>query len=245
MDSEKKKKNENKILTEKQEPSGNNLFSVATSSILVVVVLGLALFNTYLLSGVSYALDTLPTNVSTSSNVTVATTSTNTSAAFSLPTGVPKTYGSELGVSFDDVTANSPTKADTTIRKLALLDTSINLSASEKKRYISVASQISCEYCCGARSIITSAGQPACGCAHSYAMRGLAKYLITKHSTEYTNDEILTELAKWKSLFFPTQSKQKAAALANKGIAVTFVNIGSNKYTGIESGSTGGMVGGC
>jgi hypothetical protein len=125
------------------------------------------------------------------------------------------------------------------------LDTSITLSGDDKTRYITVASQISCEYCCGAPSIISSTGAPACGCAHSYAMRGLAKYLIVNHGSEYTDDEILIELAKWKALYFPSQSQTKAAALSAQGIPVTFINVGSNKYTGIESGSSGGMVGGC
>jgi hypothetical protein len=76
-------------------------------------------------------------------------------------------------------------------------------------------------------------------------MRGLSKYLITKHGSEFSDDEILSELAKWKALYFPGQTQAKAAALSAKGIPVTFINVGSNKYTGIESGSSGGMVGGC
>src|SRR3989344_5384422 len=104
-----------------------------------------------------------------------------------IPTGVPAIYGKELGVSFDDVTVDDPQKADATIRKLGKLDQTITLStlsATDKERYINVAYKlengISCEYCCGARAIIFENGEPACGCAHSYAMRGLAKYLITK-----------------------------------------------------------------
>ena len=106
--------------------------------------------------------------------------------------------------------------------------------------------KIRCEYCCGAPSVIFDNGQAACGCAHSYAMRGIAKYLITEHADEYSDEEILAEMGKWKVLFFPQQHMAKAAALEGKGIEADYVNLASNKYRGIEKGSEqGGMVGGC
>src|SRR3989344_5029512 len=105
-----------------------------------------------------------------------------------IPKGMPAIYGKELGVSYDDV---SPSNQQMT------------LSGEDLKRYIAVASQISCEYCCGVDSIIFRDGKAACGCEHSFAMRGLAKYLIKNHGSEYTNDAILEELGKWKTLFFP------------------------------------------
>lgn len=90
-------------------------------------------------------------------------------------------------------------------------------------------------------------GIPACGCAHSFAMRGLAKYLILNHGSEFTNEEILNELGKWKTLFFPGQMAAKADALKNKNIEFSYANLGSNRYRGIEAESSGNsqMVGGC
>ncbi|MFQ6020643.1 MAG: hypothetical protein ACE5J4_01320 [Candidatus Aenigmatarchaeota archaeon] len=161
-----------------------------------------------------------------------------------IPNGIPSIYGQELGISFDDVSPNSPTKADETIRKLAFYDRDITLSGEDLERYISIASQISCEYCCGAPSIISSDGSAACGCAHSYAMRGLAKYLIKNHP-EMSDDQILEELGKWKTLFFPTQMTAKAKVLTEKGIRLNYINLASNNYRGIEAGTDGGMVGGC
>lgn len=162
-----------------------------------------------------------------------------------LPTGVPEIYGEEIGVSFDDVSPLNPQLADTTIRKLSNYDRTITLEGSKLQRYIGITSLISCEYCCGAKSIIFSDGQPACGCAHSYAMRGLAKYLVTEHP-EMTDSEILEELGKWKVLFFPDIHKQKAAVLEQQGIEINYINLASNKYRGIEQGAAGGsMVGGC
>ena len=149
-----------------------------------------------------------------------------------IPKGIPKIYGKELVVSYDDVSALNPQKADSTIRKLGTLDEQITLSGKDLERYISVVSQISCEYCCGVESIIFSNGKAACGCAHSFAMRGLAKYLIKNHGNEYTNDEVLEELGKWKTLFFPTQITKKARALKEKGIELNYINLASNKYNG-------------
>lgn len=169
------------------------------------------------------------------------------SASDILPTGVPDIYGEELGVNFDDVSAATPQKADATIRVMSNLDRTITLTGADLDRYIAIVSQISCEFCCGAKSIIRSDGSSACGCAHSYAMRGLAKYLITEHGNEYSDDEILEEMGKWKVLFFPGVHETKAAVLKEQGIKVNYVNLASNKYRGIEKGtsSSGGMVGGC
>ncbi|MBI5065166.1 hypothetical protein HZA97_02915 [Candidatus Woesearchaeota archaeon] len=120
-----------------------------------------------------------------------------------IPKGVPDKYGSELGVSFEDP-VNS-------MQVLGSLEDQIPLSDSELKRYISIASKISCEFCCGAQSIIDRKGNPACGCAHSGAMRGLGKYLVKNHGSEYTDDQILGELQKWKTMFFPREMVKRFA----------------------------------
>ncbi len=167
------------------------------------------------------------------------------------PKGIPSVYGNEIGFSFDDITPYDQNRADKAIRKLSTLDISIALSGKEKERYVEILFNkhggTSCEYCCGAKAIIFENGEPACGCAHSYAMRGLAKYLITKHGSEFTDDQILEEVGKLKTLFFPAQIQQKAAVLKTQGIELTYANLASNKYRGIEQGksSGGGMVGGC
>ncbi len=169
-----------------------------------------------------------------------------------IPKGMPSIYGKELAVSYDDVSLNDPEKANKKIAVLGALDDKLKLSEEEMKRYISIAGMISCEYCCGANSIITKTGQPACGCAHSYAMRGLAKYLIKNHPDEFTDDEILEELGKWKTLFFPGKLTQKAAILRDKGIELNYINLASNKYRSIESSAMSNsgsennqMAGGC
>ena len=173
------------------------------------------------------------------------------SASEILPTGVPPIYGNELKIEYSDVSPNNPQLADATIGILASVDRSETLTGADLERYIHVLYEmedgISCEFCCGARSVIRSDGTAACGCAHSYAMRGLAKYLIKFHGDEFSDEEILEEVAKWKVLFFPGIHETKAAVLKSEGIELNFINLGSNKYRGIEQGqqSSGGMVGGC
>lgn len=167
------------------------------------------------------------------------------SASDIIPTGVPAIYGKELGISYDSVSPITPREADATIGVMKNLDKTITLEGDDLQRYIGIASQISCEYCCGAKAIIFNDGRAACGCAHSYAMRGLAKYLITNHP-DMSDDEILEELGKWKVLFFPGIHEGKAQVLKDQGIEINYINLASNKYRGIEKGkASGGMVGGC
>jgi hypothetical protein len=167
-----------------------------------------------------------------------------------IPKGVPDVYGKEMGIRYDDVSASDMRKADETIRKMSVFDQQLQLEGEKLQRYIDILYHheggMSCEYCCGAISIIFENGQAACGCAHSYAMRGLAKYLLTYHADAFTNEDILSELGKWKVLFFPTQMSQKASVMDENGIDVNYISLSANTYRGIETGVAGaGMVGGC
>ena len=183
----------------------------------------------------------------TNSGVTgLATGIGSVSASEIIPSGTPAVYGEEIGVSYDDISPSYPRLADATIAKLTQYE-DMELNDEQMQRYIRIGGSISCEYCCGAAAIIFSNGERACGCAHSYAMRGLAKYLLTEHP-EMSDVEILSELGKWKVLFFPGIHEQKAQVLESQGIDSTnYINLASNLYRGIEQGQTsgGGMVGGC
>ena len=168
------------------------------------------------------------------------------SASDIIPKGTPAVYGKELGVKYDDVSPNNLALAEATISKLTQYE-DMGLNNEQMQRYIKIGSLISCEYCCGAEAIIFSNGERACGCAHSFAMRGLAKYLLTKHPN-MSDENILSELGKWKVLFFPGIHEQKAQVLKSQGIDPTnYINLASNLYRGIEQGqaSGSGMVGGC
>ncbi len=126
-----------------------------------------------------------------------------------IPKGVPPVYGQELGVSFD--------KPVESLSVLSSLDGDLydngklklsDMNNDQMSRYQKIGMSIACEYCCGATSLIFNDGKPACGCTHSAAMRGLAKYLLINHP-DMTDSQILEELTKWKTMFFPKQMIQK------------------------------------
>ena len=180
----------------------------------------------------------------------VATGIGTVSALDVLPKGTPDIYGGELGVSFNDVSASNTQLADATMVKLSQYE-DMKLDSAQMERYVKIGSSIACEYCCCAKTLIFSNGERACGCAHSYAMRGLAKYLLTEHP-EMTDFEILDEMAKWKVLFFPGIHEKKAEVLKANGVDYTnYVNLASNLYRGAENQATASssqgsqMVGGC
>lgn len=128
--------------------------------------------------------------------------------------GAPEIYGQALGVSFDSVqqSINIMRQYDPTYG-----DSKIILKGDGLERYTNIGLRISCEYCCSAKSIVFSDGKAACGCAHSQAMRGLAAYLIKNYDSEFSNDEILRELARWKGMFFPKQMIKKMASQLQNG----------------------------
>jgi len=172
------------------------------------------------------------------------------SASSVIPTGTPPIYGEELGVKYDYVSPSNQKLADETIRILGNIDRSEELNEEQKQRYIEILynmnNGISCEYCCGAKSIIFENGEMACGCAHSYAMRGLTKYLIKYHGDEFTDEEILTEIGKWKVLFFPGILEGKAQVMESQGLSTDYISLTTNKHRGIEQGAVqGSMVGAC
>ena len=204
--------------------------------VLLAAAIGVVGFNAYGLGsfGSNGAAPSAPAIV-TMPTGNVAATQSLSDGPDVIPKGVPDIYGKELGVSYDDVTLSDPQKSDATIAKIGMMDDGIRLSSKDMERYIGIASHIGCEYCCGSDSIITSDGKAACGCAHSFAMRGLAKYLIKNHGPEFTDDAILEELGKWKTLFFTDNMRKKAAVLQGKGIELNYINLASNKYRSIEN----------
>ncbi|MBU0953592.1 MAG: hypothetical protein KKA90_04200 [Nanoarchaeota archaeon] len=153
---------------------------------------------------------------------------------------------SDGSISYDDIEGS--------LEILGNLDRTIpleSLPADLKERYIAIGSKISCEYCCTAPSVIFPDGNPACGCSHSFALRGIAKYLLTQYGDSYTDEEVLFEMTVWKNLFFPKNTVEKAAALIANRMDITPDAL--NDHTLLEKiqagdlGSIGapGMVGGC
>ena len=163
-----------------------------------------------------------------------------------VPTGTP-IYGAELGVSFDDPV--------TSLNILAKLDRQVptsSLTEAEKARFINVGTKIACEFCCGAPAIVDSSGRSLCGCAHAASFSGLSKYLIKNHPTEWSDDEILLELTKWKALYYPKNMVEKAVAALQNGLELTPAVLNDRDLLKkIKTGDTTSigdlptMVGGC
>ena len=85
-----------------------------------------------------------PTGFAVATNNGAATNNVQTLGASVVPTGIPKIYGQELKVSYDDISPIDQQKADTTIRRLGYLDDATQLNEDQMKRYIGIASKISC-----------------------------------------------------------------------------------------------------
>src|SRR3989338_540602 len=48
-----------------------------------------------------------------------------------IPAGLPRVYGAELGISYDDVSPSNPGKADATIEVMSRIDRSVQLEGSD------------------------------------------------------------------------------------------------------------------
>jgi len=188
---------------EKEVEIGGVRYSVWLSAGIALLV-GMVAWQALLIPQIAQEISNIELAGASSSTVTAAAGGGNdvqSIIAKIIPTGKPP-YGDAAGVSYDDING--------AIRVLAGYDSSIQLSGAELERYIRIASRISCEFCCGAPAVIDSRGNPACGCAHSAAMRGVAKFLIKNFPDQYTDAQILEEMTKWKTLFFPRQMVQRA-----------------------------------
>lgn len=156
--------------------------------------------------------------------------------------GIPF-YGQELGVTYDDVVGS--------LAKLAALDptygsTKIILTDEEKQRYVNIGMKpkMTCEFCCGATTLVFDTGEAACGCQHSQAMRGILAYMIQKYPQK-TDDEMMREVARWKALFFPNQMMARTQEqLANGQYTpdVAALVLGLDEKTLKKFGSQGSVV---
>ncbi|PJA89884.1 MAG: hypothetical protein CO137_01830 [Candidatus Magasanikbacteria bacterium CG_4_9_14_3_um_filter_32_9] len=178
------------------------------------------------------------------------------------PTDMPF-YASELGLDMSSLNA-----INTSIDKLGVMapmqgSHPIQLTGEELKRYIDIGTEpyVTCEFCCGVKTLVREDGTPTCGCAHSIAMRGTTAYLIRNHP-EMTNAEISYELMRQKGLYFPTQMQERmASSLAGEvenftpDIKYLTMNLSEVELNGLreKAKSSGfepptqapGMVGGC
>jgi hypothetical protein len=121
-------------------------------------------------------------------------------------------YGQELGLDMSNLNA-----INASINKLGVMapmqgSNPIALNDEEMKRYIKIGTEpyITCEYCCGVKTLVREDGSPTCACAHSIAMRGTVAYLIKNHP-ELSDADISYEIVRQKGLYFPNQLQQRMA----------------------------------
>ncbi len=149
--------------------------------------------------------------------------------AIMFPSGTPD-YGQALGISYDDPVASLST--------LASMYNGLKVEVQKNnpqawQRFINLATKpvgISCEYCCGVGPIgVDKNGNSLCGCQHNPALLSIALYLSAY--TDYTDAEILREVMKWKTLFFPKNMVELGLTVAGKDAS--------------QLKELPGMVGGC
>ena len=183
------------------------VYTLLTAAFLVVA------YNQFALMGITGQMTTQDTTTQQKSASPQSTVKYNSLALqqaieLVIPQGVPENYGKELGIDYD--------KPEEALNIMAALDGDLyetgkikfsDLSVDAQKRYINMGMSVACEFCCGAQTMVFANGQPSCGCAHSAAMRGLMKYLLT--NTEMSDEQIMDEVLKVKSISFPQQMVQR------------------------------------
>ena len=243
------------ISENKEKKEDNEEFVTKPIIILIVIAALLLLFNQYQIStikgmvGTSFSggsglsggsgskdLANLDLNKLKSTAQTVATVfpvenikTSDDAMAMMLPTGIPD-YGAELGVTFDE-----PVQSLDTLSKMYKgLKAEVQKNNPEGwKRFMNMASKplgMSCEYCCGIGTIgIDKNGNSACGCQHNPALLTVGLYLSS--NSNYNDGEILREVMKWKTLFFPKDMIQLGMSVAGSDAS--------------SLSDLPGMVGGC
>ena len=179
-----------------------------------------------------------------------------------VPTGTPS-YALEgpgfekiQGATFDDPIASQKIWASLLGSKRFGTANAIELAPEENQRWQKLTSVFTCDFCCGGPNSVTTIN--ACGCAHSYAWQGMAKFFI-KYYPEYTDEQILGEMTKWKGLWYPQgmiqdylvyTGQQPASVLTHggsTGIKQQFQDSGSgNQHAQVTPlDELPSMVGGC
>ena len=147
-----------------------------------------------------------------------------------LPSGTPEYSEALGGISFDD-----PVNSLNYLAKwYFVIKEDVKRNDPEAwQRYLDLAARpvgISCEFCCGVGPQgIDAQGNLRCGCQHNPALQAITLGLIKY--TEYSDAQILREIMRWKTLFFPRTMIALGMQVAGK------------EASDIEN--LAGMVGGC
>lgn len=222
------KPRQRKIQYTKEQPQKTSISLI----ILLILAIGIIAFNQIQMIGIANALpsgsSSTPRNAKLQNvDVTGITSTTQTIGrvfpvaewktqddviADMLPTGTPD-YGAGLGVSFDT--------PEESLATLAQMYPSLKKEVQQNNptawaRYMKLASMpggMSCEFCCGIGAVgIDKQGNSACGCQHNPAILSVGLWLTA--NTDYTDAEIMREVMRWKTLFFPQKMIAIGTSLA-------------------------------
>jgi hypothetical protein len=149
---------------------------------------------------------------------------------FMVPSGTPEYSEVMGGITFDDPVSSMEYLA----KWFRSLSQEVRANDMDTwKRYVAMASEprgVSCEYCCGLGATgADKNGNSVCGCKHNPALLGLTLGLMK--NTDYTDAEVLREVMKWKTMFFPKNMVEVAMQVAGTDPS--------------ELQELPGMVGGC
>lgn len=122
-----------------------------------------------------------------------------------IPTGTP--FYAPEGISFDD-----PVGA---LAAWGKYEDEIALTGDLEARWQNIIGTMTCDYCCGSPDRVTVINR--CGCNHAKAWRSIAKYLIQNYGSEYSDDEILGELKRWRGAWYPKGSIEDYLLATGKG----------------------------
>ncbi|MBI2552765.1 hypothetical protein HYW17_05705 [Candidatus Uhrbacteria bacterium] len=108
-----------------------------------------------------------------------------------IATGTP--FYAPPGISFDD-----PVGA---LAAWQPFEDQIQLNGDLQTRWEKIVSTMTCDYCCGGPTRVTAINN--CGCRHAKAYRSIAKHILQGYGGQYTDEEILGELQRWKGVWYP------------------------------------------
>lgn len=155
---------------------------------------------------------------------------TQDAIAAAVPTGTPfyilEGPGSEKikGATFDDPLTSQKVWASLLGSKRFGTANTIQLTPEEEQRWQKLTSAFTCDYCCGGPNSVTTINR--CGCAHSYAWQGMAKFFI-KYYPQYTDEQIMGEMTKWKGIWYPKGMIQDYLVYTGQQSADTLTHGGS------------------
>ncbi len=160
-----------------------------------------------------------------------------------VPTGTPfyvlEGPGSEKiqRATFDDPITSQKVWASLLGSRRFGTENAIQLTPEEEQRWNKLTSVFTCDFCCGGPNSVTTINR--CGCAHSYAWQGMAKFFI-KYYPQYTDEQILGEMTKWKGLWYPQGMIQDYLVYTGQQDASTLTHGGSVgiKQQFLQQGST-------